>query len=300
MGGALKLLPVTYGSFFIGSIALMGFPFTAGFYSKDFILEMLLIINCPIAKFSMFCCFLAVICTTFYSVRLIYFIFFSRQRNTHYIISRTHESSIYILIPLAILSFFSIMGGFLFKETFVGSSVLMGNFKNSYTIKNLFYAESVSLISWDIEELYLLKLFSFFIVIVITFLTFYIYNNPRFLNKVVGNKIFFFVFRFLQKKWYFDIIYAAFTRFILKISYENLLLLWDRGFLENFGPFGGVHLFWFFTSEVRRYHHGNLKLYLNYFGLAFFFILVLLLFIHFDIFDLYFLEDVLESREIKN
>jgi len=138
MGGALQILPVTYISFFIGSIALMGFPYTAGFYSKDFILELLLVTNCPISKFSMLCCFLAVVCTTFYSTRLLYFVFFSSNRNTLYIMSKTHESSIYILIPLIVLSFFSLFGGFIFKESFVSSAVLSGSFRNSYSLGEFF------------------------------------------------------------------------------------------------------------------------------------------------------------------
>jgi proton-translocating NADH-quinone oxidoreductase chain L len=78
MGGLLNLMPVTYISMLIGSLALMGFPFTAGYYSKDLILESLCVSNCPISIFSFICCILASICTTFYSIRLIYLIFFTK------------------------------------------------------------------------------------------------------------------------------------------------------------------------------------------------------------------------------
>lgn len=270
MGGALSILPVTYISFFIGSIALMGFPYTAGYYSKDFILELLLVINCPLSKFSMLCCFLAVICTTFYSTRLLYFVFFSSNRNSLYIMSKTHESSLYILIPLLVLSFFSLCGGFLFKETFVSSGVLMGNFKNAFSLGEFFYNQTYTLFYLEIEELYLSKLISFFIVFFVTIITLIGYNNPLFINKIMKNHFFLFLFRFLQKKWYFDIIYAYLTRFILNFSFTNFLILWDRGFLEFFGPLGGTRMFYNVTQIVRGFQTGELKYYLESFGLIFF------------------------------
>jgi NADH-quinone oxidoreductase subunit L len=270
MGGALSILPVTYISFFIGSIALMGFPYTAGYYSKDFILELLLVVNCPISKFSMLCCFLAVICTTFYSTRLLYFVFFSQNRNTQYVMSKTHESSFYILIPLLVLSFFSLCGGFLFKETFVSSGVLMGNFKNAFSLGEFFYSNSYTLFYLDIEELYLSKLISFFIVIFVTSFTLIGYNNPLIINRIMKSSFFLFLFRFLQKKWYFDILYAYFSRYILNFSYNNLLLLWDRGFLESFGPLGGTRILYNITYFVRSFQNGDLKYYLESFGLIFF------------------------------
>jgi NADH-quinone oxidoreductase subunit L len=274
MGGALSILPVTYICFFIGSIALMGFPYTAGYYSKDFILELLLVVNCPISKFSMLCCFLAVICTTFYSTRLLYFVFFSHNRNTLYIMSKTHESSIYILFPLVILSMFSLFGGYLFKETFVSSSVLMGNFKNAYSLGGFFYNNSYTLFYLEIEELVYSKLISFFIVFFVTLFTFIIYNKPLLLNRIMGNSLFLFVYRFLQKKWYFDIIYVYFSRFMLKFSYDNLVLLWDRGFLEVFGPLGGTRILALCTGVIRQVQCGNLRIYFEWTGFFFFIFLI--------------------------
>lgn len=270
MGGSLQILPITYLCFSIGSIALMGFPYTAGFYSKDFILELLLVVNCPISRISLLFCFLAVCCTTFYSVRLLYFVFFSQNRNSVYIMSKTHESSFLILIPLLILSMFSLLGGFLFKESFISVATLKGLYSSfinpvgfqSFGFLNIFYLA--------IEELAISKLISFFIVFFITFFTFFFYSNRQFYNFFMKNTFCIFIYRFLQKKWYFDILFAYFSRLILKISYRDLLILWDRGFLEYFGPLGFTKIFNFLTLKIRTFQNGELSFYLSVFFVLFF------------------------------
>jgi NADH-ubiquinone oxidoreductase chain 5 len=82
MGGLLNIFPVSYTMIFIGSMALIGFPFLTGFYSKDCILEI------AVAKYSVvgnFCSFLgcsAAFCTSFYSFRLL-FLTFVNPTNTY-------------------------------------------------------------------------------------------------------------------------------------------------------------------------------------------------------------------------
>lgn len=85
----------------------------------------------------------------------------------------------------------------------------------------------------------------------------------------MSSPFFLFLFRFLQKKWYFDIIYAYFTRFVLKFSYNNLLILWDRGFLEIFGPLGGTRIVYFVTTFFRGFQDGDMIFYLRIFGYMF-------------------------------
>lgn len=278
IGGAVNILPVTYFSFLIGSLALMGFPFLSGYYSKDTILELLLVSNCPITQFAMVCCFLAVICTTFYSTRLLYYVFFSSNRSNMYVINHSHESSYYILIPLIILSFFSIFAGFILKDSLINLSYLNGNFKMGLGATYLFYNDLYSSSYFLIEELDIFsKLFSFFLVVGVVVCTFIYYINKKvynYINRIIMNSSFFiFIYRFLEKKWYFDIVYAYFARFVINQSYYNLMINWDRGFLEFFGPYGFVLILKPLTDKFRSYQNGSME---NYF-LVFTFIVIFML-----------------------
>jgi NADH-ubiquinone oxidoreductase chain 5 len=71
MGGVIQLFPVSYTMILIGSLALTGFPFLTGFYSKDAILEVALAKHTPVGNFAHYlgCC--AAFCTSFYSFRLV-------------------------------------------------------------------------------------------------------------------------------------------------------------------------------------------------------------------------------------
>jgi len=120
MGGLKNLLPFSYSVILIGSLALIGFPFLTGFYSKDLILEV------AFAKqtfFSLFCYILgslSVFCTSFYSTRLLFMVFLSEPNGNKFISLNAHESSYKIGIPLFILAFLSILIGYISKDLFVG------------------------------------------------------------------------------------------------------------------------------------------------------------------------------------
>ena len=118
LGGLKTLLPFSYSILLVGSLALIGFPFLAGFYSKDLILEI------AFSKqnfFSYFCYFFgsgAVFCTSFYSTRLLFMIFLSEPNGNKLILLKAHESSFLIGVPLFLLALLSITVGFLSKDFF--------------------------------------------------------------------------------------------------------------------------------------------------------------------------------------
>lgn len=120
MGGLKSLLPFSYSVILIGSLALIGFPFLTGFYSKDLILEAAFAQQ---TSFSFFCYILgslSVFCTSFYSTRLLFMVFLSEPNGNKFIILNAHESSIRIGLPLFILALLSITVGYMSKDLFVG------------------------------------------------------------------------------------------------------------------------------------------------------------------------------------
>jgi len=120
MGGMKKLLPFSFGIMLIGSFALMGFPFLAGFYSKDVILEVSYATFTISAHISFILGILAAFCTAFYSIRLLYLVFLSDASNTKITTFNAHEGGIRMTLPLFLLCFLSILIGFCSKDFFIG------------------------------------------------------------------------------------------------------------------------------------------------------------------------------------
>ena len=125
MGHAINFLPFTYSSFLIGSLALMGFPFLTGFYSKDLIIETAFGSYLISSYFSFWLALFTAFLTAFYSTRLLYYTFVSspfstEDRPTPTTPSSNGASLSLMSLPLFILSFFSIFFGYLAKDLFVG------------------------------------------------------------------------------------------------------------------------------------------------------------------------------------
>jgi NADH-ubiquinone oxidoreductase chain 5 len=120
LGGLKRLLPFSYAIMLIGSLALMGFPFLAGFYSKDVILEVSFAKYTLSGHFSFLLGVLAAFCTAFYSTRLLFLVFLAEPNGNKNVLLQAHESTWRMNLPLFILSFLSIFVGFLCKDLFIG------------------------------------------------------------------------------------------------------------------------------------------------------------------------------------
>jgi NADH-quinone oxidoreductase subunit L len=158
MGGLVIILPYTYTIMLIGSLALIGFPFTSGFYSKDIILELAHEIYYISWTTFIYFGLVTVLCTAYYSTRLLYVSFLMKPNGYRKIIESVHEAPLFMALPLFLLSIFSIFSGNIIEEVFVG--VGSDFFKNCIFLFpldfKLFDAEIISTITQ--EKNILLKL----------------------------------------------------------------------------------------------------------------------------------------------
>ena len=111
MGGLRKKLPITCWTFFLGSLALAGFPFTAGFFSKD---ELLLVswMSGPLGRILAVLGIITALMTAFYSFRLWFVTFWGESRVDPQHADHVHEPSYVMTFPLVVLAALSIATGY--------------------------------------------------------------------------------------------------------------------------------------------------------------------------------------------
>jgi len=122
MGGVWKKIPATYVLMWIGSLALCGVPFFAGYYSKDIILESAFADHTSFGMFAYWAGIVAAFMTAFYSGRLIFMTFHGKPRMDHHTFDHAHESPPVMLSPLMILAVGALFAGALGYEGFVGGA----------------------------------------------------------------------------------------------------------------------------------------------------------------------------------
>jgi len=113
-------MPLTYISMLIATLALIGFPYTAGFYSKDLIIETAYSNKFFEGNVMLVLETLTAFLTSFYSYRLIHFVFLTKPNVSRAKFNHFHEASVEMGIPLITLSLFSLFAGYLLKDLFVG------------------------------------------------------------------------------------------------------------------------------------------------------------------------------------
>jgi len=104
MGGLRKYMPVTYWTALIGSLALIGFPGTSGFFSKDAIIEAVHASRLPGAGFAYIAVLLGVFVTALYSFRMFFLVFHGEERMDHHTREHLHESPWVVTLPLVLLA----------------------------------------------------------------------------------------------------------------------------------------------------------------------------------------------------
>ena len=128
MGGLIKFLPFTYSVMLVGTLSLLATPFLTGFYSKDLIIELAYGSYSFSKMYAFILGSISAGLTAFYSFRLISLVFLVSPNGNKQSYLNSHESNSAAIIPLIILSLFSIFFGYLFSDMFVGmGSDFFGN-----------------------------------------------------------------------------------------------------------------------------------------------------------------------------
>ena len=228
MGGVWKKLPYTYTLMIIGTLALTGFPFLSGFYSKDAIIEFAYLRGNTTGYYAAGIGIITAFLTSIYSWRLIFKTFHGDYNNKDIKIEETHESPLVMLIPLIFLSIGSIFAGYTFKELFLGYGGI-----NNFWQESIFFLEPLST---DHPPFWFLVLTPILVILSIPVAYYLFVKNKNLSNQIANvNKP---LYQFLINKWYFDELYDVL--FVIP-SKKIGLFLWkffDIKIIDGFGPDG--------------------------------------------------------------
>ena len=121
MGALRKVLPFTWAMMLIGTLSLTGFPFTAGFVSKDAIIEATYAAHSWVGNYAFVLTLIAAVLTSFYSWRLMFLAFEGKPREPKDVLAHAHEPPWTMGIPLALLALGALLLGGLFAHLFIGN-----------------------------------------------------------------------------------------------------------------------------------------------------------------------------------
>jgi NADH-quinone oxidoreductase subunit L len=123
MGGLRKHLPWTYWTALVGALALIGFPGSSGFFSKDALIEAVGESHLAGARYAEFCITAGVFVTALYTFRMIFMTFHGAERMDAHTREHLHESPAVVIVPLVLLAIPSALAGW-----FTVGKVLFGGF----------------------------------------------------------------------------------------------------------------------------------------------------------------------------
>lgn len=225
MGGLASLSPFIYASVLIGSLALAGFPFLAGFYSKDLIIETSNIKSWLGGQYLYWLAAIAAILTMYYSVRLIIFVFWNSYAGFKVVISGHSKATNMEVFLLGFLGLLSITSGYLFKDLATG-------FGSNYFGNAIYNISS----TWSLLELELIpgrvKLAPLLLSAVSLVIAFY-------LNKQTLSTFFYIdqIKTYLENcKWFYNESVNTYLALPILVVGRTMFEQYEKGVLEVHGP----------------------------------------------------------------
>jgi len=247
MGGVWKKIPYTYALMLIGTLALTGFPFLSGYYSKDAIIEFAYLKGTNIGYSAAAVGIFTALLTALYSWRLIFKTFHGKFNNKENNLTSIHESPLTMLIPSCLLAVGAILTGVLFKEMFIGHGSL------EFWSTSILFLETAQHIhppTW-------LLVFTPTLVVAAIPVAYYLFiENDKILKNIVFKNQS--LYNFLINKWYFDELYNfIFVEPLKKIG----LFFWKKGdvsTIDRYGPDGLSRLVKIISDKSVRFQSGYL------------------------------------------
>jgi len=246
MGGVYKKLPYTWILMIIGTLALTGFPFLSGFYSKDAIIEYAYLRGNTAGYYAAGVGILTALLTSIYSWRLIFKTFHGSYNNKKIKIEKIQESPMVMLLPLLVLAIGAVFTGFLFKDLFIGHGG-----------ENNFWGESIKFLnplSTNHPPLWIILITPILVLLSIPIAHYLFVKNKEISNQFVQrNKP---LYNFLVNKWYFDELYDV---IFIQSSKKIGLFFWktiDIKIIDKFGPDGISSLIKNLSLKASKFQSG--------------------------------------------
>ena len=247
MGGVWKKIPYTYSLMIIGTLALTGFPFLSGFFSKDAIIETAYSSTSFFAGYAVTIGVLTAFMTSLYSWRLIFMTFHGTFNNKNISLSKVHESPAVMLVPLLFLALGAIFAGYAFKDYFIGSQFIQ--FWNN----SIFFLKEFVL---QHPPLWFLLLTPILVLLAIPLSYYFFVKDKKSLDSFIEiNKP---LYNFLVNKWYFDELYDfLFVKPAKKIG-TFFWKIGDGTIIDGFGPDGLTKLIKSVSDKAVQFQSGFL------------------------------------------
>ena len=231
MGGIYKFIPATWVLMLIGTLALTGFPLTAGYFSKDAVVEAAYAAGTGVGQYAFAMGVVAALMTAFYSWRLMFMTFHGPSRADHHTLEHVHESPAVMVVPLVLLAVGALFAGMAFAGPFIGehSSEFWGKALFVMPDKHIYEAmhHVPTWVKWSPVVVGFIGLL----------LAWHMYirnpEAPRQLAKTHHP-----LYQFLLNKWYFDELYDLIFVRPAKAIGRFLWLRGDGGVIDRFGPDG--------------------------------------------------------------
>lgn len=226
MGGLWKKIPITYTVMMIGTLALTGFPYMSGFFSKDAILEAAYAAHTPIGTLAWMLGMVAAVLTSFYSFRLVFLTFHGQPRDQH-AHDHAHEAPWTILGPLLILALGALFAGML------GAPMIHEDwFKEAITLApgHTALADAHHVAAW-------VKWLPFGAFLIGLGMAWLFYIKLTSLPKIVAES-YRELYRFLVNAWYFDRLYDRLFVQPAKAIGQGLWRTGDETIIDGYGVNG--------------------------------------------------------------